>query len=88
MKTSFNPNFLRDVRKTKDKALRERVAAVVEEIEAAKTLADITNVKKLEGYQHLYRIRVGDYRIGVYCESDEVELMRFLHRKDIYRKFP
>jgi mRNA interferase RelE/StbE len=88
MRTLFNPHFVRDLRKTKDKALLERVESVIEEIEAADTLADIRNVKKLKGYEHVYRIRVGNYRIGIYCETDVVELMRFLHRKDIYRSFP
>jgi mRNA interferase RelE/StbE len=42
----------------------------------------------LQDHEHTYRIRVGDYRIGIYYDSDEVQLMRFLHRKEIYRKFP
>ena len=88
MKTLFNPNFVRDLRKTKDQTLHDRVESVIEEIEVAETLADITNVKKLKGHAHLYRIRVGNYRIGVYVEKDEVHLMRFLHRKEIYRQFP
>ena len=88
MKVSFNPNFARDLKDLKDKALHERVAAVIKEIEAADKLADIPNVKKIKGYRHVYRIRIGNYRMGIYCESDEVELVRILHRKDIYRKFP
>ena len=88
MKTSFNPNFQRDVRKTKDKALRTKLAAVIREIEAADTLADVSNIKKLTGYRNVYRVRVGKYRVGLYCENNEVELVRFLPRKDIYHKFP
>ena len=88
MRPLFNPHFVRDLRKTKDKALLERVESVIQEIEDAATLADIKHVKKLKGYDHAYRIRVGNYRIGIYCETDVVELARFLHRKDIYRSFP
>jgi mRNA interferase RelE/StbE len=88
MRTLFNPHFVRDLRKTKDKALLTRVESVIEEIEGADTLADIRHVKKLVGYDHAYRIRVGNYRIGIYCETDVVELARSLHRRDIYRSFP
>jgi mRNA interferase RelE/StbE len=88
MKTSFNPNFKRDVRKTKDKLLRALLAAVIREIEAADTLADVSNIKKLTGYTNVYRVRVGRFRLGLYCENNEVELVRFLPRKDIYHKFP
>ncbi len=35
-----------------------------------------------------YRIRVGDYRIGVEVVGDEILFVRILHRKDIYRYFP
>ena len=35
-----------------------------------------------------YRIRIGDYRIGIKGEGDVIVLMRVMHRKDIYRVFP
>jgi mRNA interferase RelE/StbE len=48
------------------------------------------NVKKLKGYQEYYRLRVGQYRVGIRIDSVHhiVEFCRVLHRKDIYRKFP
>jgi mRNA-degrading endonuclease RelE of RelBE toxin-antitoxin system len=46
MKVAFNPNFVKDLRKL-DKALQERVAAAIKGIEAAETLSDIPNVKKI-----------------------------------------
>lgn len=46
--------------------------------------------QKLVGYQTHYKIRVCDYRIGVYIDVDLhfVEFQRVLHRRDIYRRFP
>ncbi len=35
-----------------------------------------------------YRIKIGDYRIGIFVESKVVEMARFVHRKDIYKVFP
>jgi mRNA interferase RelE/StbE len=35
-----------------------------------------------------YRIRLGDYRVGLKIENNTVCFVRFLHRKDIYRYFP
>jgi mRNA interferase RelE/StbE len=45
---------------------------------------------KLSGYQTFYKIRVGDFRIGLHINDKEhlVEFQRVLHRRDIYRKFP
>ncbi|HEY4721787.1 MAG TPA: type II toxin-antitoxin system RelE/ParE family toxin [Anaerolineae bacterium] len=48
----------------------------------------MANIKKLQGGTNYYRIRVGDYRVGLVVESDTVTFVRFLHRKDIYRYFP
>ena len=46
--------------------------------------------QKLSGYQTFYKIRVGDYRIGLHIDSAEqlIEFERVLHRRDIYREFP
>ena len=44
-------------------------------------------VQKLKGEEHLYRIRVGDYRL-VYKIRDSILLILILkigHRKEIYR---
>jgi len=51
-------------------------------------LSDIQNLKKMQGYDTFYRIRLGDYRIGIEVAADQVILVRILHRKDIYRYFP
>ncbi|MEH1829111.1 MAG: type II toxin-antitoxin system RelE/ParE family toxin [Nostoc sp.] len=45
------------------------------------------NLKKLQGYENAYRIRVGDYRIGIIFDGETVLFQRVLHRKDIYRYF-
>lgn len=46
--------------------------------------------QKLVGHQSYYKIRVGDYRIGLYINSGEqnIEFQRVLHRREIYRRFP
>lgn len=43
---------------------------------------------KLKGFDHEYRLRVGDYRIRYLIEDGEkrVVILHCLHRKDIYRK--
>ena len=45
-------------------------------------------MKKLSGASGFYRIRVGDYRVGIAVEDETVEFVRVLHRRDIYRAFP
>ncbi|WP_079720471.1 type II toxin-antitoxin system RelE family toxin [Salegentibacter holothuriorum] len=46
-------------------------------------------IKKLKGFKDFYRIRIGDYRLGVKKLTDqEILLVRFLQRKEIYKYFP
>ena len=42
----------------------------------------------MKGFKNFYRIRVGDYRIGISLERGVVTFLAFAHRKDIYKKFP
>ncbi|MBF0564522.1 MAG: type II toxin-antitoxin system RelE/ParE family toxin [Nitrospirae bacterium] len=47
-----------------------------------------SKISKMRGYKGFYKIRLGDYRIGVYITSNTFECVRVLHRKEIYRFFP
>jgi len=42
----------------------------------------------MKAYPNRYRIRVGNYRIGIEIQGDKVEIMRVLNRKEFYRYFP
>lgn len=47
-------------------------------------------LEKMTGYTDKYKIRVGDYRIGVTLEKQTKILVcqRIAHRREIYRIFP
>lgn len=88
MKVEFRESFAKDLKGVKDKSLLMRAKEVIEAVEQANSLADIPNLKKLRGGGNYYRMRIGDYRVGVTLESDTVLFVRFLNRKDIYKYFP
>jgi mRNA interferase RelE/StbE len=84
----FRRSFVKDLKKIRQKALRQEVQAVIEQVEQSTTLHDLPNVKHLTSEGPYYRIRIGDYRLGLLVEDDTVTIVRFLHRRDIYRYFP
>ena len=88
MKVAFRQSFARDLKKIKDKRVLEQVKRVIEQVEVANDLHEVSGLAKLGGSGGYYRIRVGDYRIGIVLETDEVEFLRCLHRREIYRYFP
>ncbi len=89
MRTEFRKSFSRDLKRQKrNHPFLNNVKKIIEEVEKAKSINDITNLKNLKGSSEFYRIRFGDYRIGVKIKGDRVIFIRALHRKDIYRYFP
>lgn len=88
MKVGFRESFAKDLKGIKDKALLKKMKEVVEAVEKADALSDVANLKKLKGGGNYFRLRVGDYRLGVALEGDTVVFVRFLNRKDIYKYFP
>lgn len=88
MNILFKASFSKDLRKIKDKELLRRIKDNIELIEQAQSLQEIPNLKKLKGGDNDYRLRVGEYRIGLIVEKDVITLVRCLSRKDIYKYFP
>jgi mRNA interferase RelE/StbE len=88
MRVEFKKSFLKDLKKLKDKQLKELIFDCIVQVEAAQHLGQIRNLKKLTGYDDYFIIRIGDYRIGLKIENEIVFFVVFEHRKDIYKEFP
>lgn len=88
MKYLFERAFEKDFTKLKDKKLAQSIIDIIENITAAQSIRDIKKIKKLSGHTSAYRIRSGEYRIGIFIENNTVIFAAFSHRKDIYKKFP
>jgi len=84
----IDKSFEKDTDKIKDKNLLNTIANYIESFEKIDNIKSIKNIKKLKGSNRFYRIRIGDYRISLELKNETIELVRFLHRKDIYKYFP
>lgn len=88
MRVEFKKSFLKELKKLKNKSLKDAIADCIIHVEAAENITQIKNIKKLTGYDVYYRLKIGDYRIGIKVEGDLVYFVVFEHRKEIYRGFP
>jgi mRNA interferase RelE/StbE len=88
MNIRIDITFEKDLRKIKNKPLDQKVALLIREIITAESLTEIRNLKQLKGSDIHYRIRLGDYRVGLIVSGKTLILVRILHRKEIYRFFP
>jgi len=80
----FAPRAERDL-KSLDGSIRRRIARRIQ------SLADNPypqGIKKIEGEEELYRLRVGDYRILYQVQRQRVVILvvGIGHRRDIYRR--
>jgi len=89
VKIEFKKSFAKDLKKkAHEKQLFKRIREIIQEVENADSIHAILNLKKLKADGNYYRIRSGDYRIGLIIENDTIYFVRILHRNEIYRYFP
>ena len=88
MTIDYKATFLRDIKKLKDKEQAARLKEIISEIKAVNSISEIKNIRKIEGSPNHYRIKTGDYRIGLVLSGEKIVLVRCLNRKEIYRYFP
>lgn len=87
MKYEYTNAFIKDVKKSSPE-LQSQIRSLIEEIKRVERLAELPNVKKMKGCSNAFRVRLGEYRVGIFIEDNAVVLGRMLHRKEIYRYFP
>ncbi len=87
---SFSIKWKSSAKKELKKIDRTEISKIINEIEKLSKEPYPTNHKKLLGTEHIYRIRVGNYRIIYSVVNDElvIEVIRVRHRKEVYKNFP
>ena len=88
MDIRYHNQFNRDLRRLRNPSLALRVEQAIAELKAAPTIGDVRGVRRMTGAGEHYRIRIGDYRLGITMDGDSAMLRRFLPRSEIYRHFP
>ena len=89
MKLLYGKRFSKDLDAIHHEAkVKKKLLELIEQIKETDSLAYLKGVRKIEGYQNYFRIKVGNYRLGIKLTKKRIELIRFLHRKEIYRRFP
>lgn len=88
MDIEFLRRFLKDVEKLNDQKVLKDIDDVITNCKNAADHSEIRNIKKISGHTQAYRIRKGQFRIGIYIHNNVIEFARVLHRKDMYKYFP
>jgi len=88
-KTEYKKTFLKELSK-----IPTSVRTKIEKIVFKELICDnpykLGLIEKLKGYDNIFKIRVGDLRIGLTHDNNTntITLNRVANRKDIYKMFP
>lgn len=87
-KLEYTKRFLKELAALPVEVQNRVESIVFQELESENPF-ELGYLQKLRGYSDKYKIRVGDYRIGITVEQETNTLIceRIAHRKDIYRIF-
>ena len=89
MNIEYLPSFIKDLKDLRGTPVYQAVYTIAfEEIPEIKDIRDIQSLKKMKGEASAYRIRAGNYRIGIFITATTITFSRVLHRREIYRYFP
>ena len=80
--------FERNIRKVQDKKLALSIQKIIQRLSDSNSLNDISGIKKIKASGNFFRIRIGDYRLGLKLFDSKIYRLCFMHRKDIYKYFP
>lgn len=80
--------FLKDLIALPSNPRKQIEKFVFEELEIISDIREINSLEKLAGQKGFYKIRFGDYRVGLEITKDQFIVHRVMNRKEIYRFFP
>ncbi len=88
MNVEFDKSFAKSLDKVKDVSVAHRLVGLIEQAEKAGSISSLKGIKKMVGFRSYYRIRLGDYRVGVELVDDQTVLFLLIcHQKDMYKRF-
>ena len=90
MKIDFTNLFFKDYNKIQSDNVKDKIKYIIQSLMDTNSLYSSKEfkVKKIQGYKKYYRIKIGNYRLGLKKEENKIIIMRVMHRKDIYKYFP
>ncbi|ATG89582.1 type II toxin-antitoxin system RelE family toxin [Methylomonas koyamae] len=88
MQIEYRKKFLKQLAEL-PASIRPKIEQFVfEDLIKANSVFELGKVEKMQGYDGFYKVRFGDYRVGLIIKDDLVAVATVMHRKEIYKFFP
>jgi mRNA interferase RelE/StbE len=87
MKVELTKRFAKELEKLPRK-IQLNVVDSIENLMEANSFSEIDDFKALSGYTNFYRIKLGQYRVGLFWSGDAFLVERIGVRGDFYKSYP
>ena len=88
MEVEIKKKFLKELSKLPVEYADTIEEFVFDKLPTYNNLSEIEKVEKMTGYKNYFKIRFGDYRVGIKKENQIIIVEIVKHRKEIYKYFP
>jgi mRNA interferase RelE/StbE len=88
MQVEIKKKFLKELSRLPNEYADTIEEFIFDKLPACNNLSEIGKVEKMTGYKNYFKIRFGDYRVGIKKENNIIMIETVKHRKEIYKYFP
>lgn len=88
MTVEYRKKFLKELSRLPAEYAKTIEKFVFDDLPNYSSLSDTGKIEKMTGYKDYFKVRFGNYRVGIKKENDCIILETVKHRKEIYKFFP
>jgi len=88
VKTSYKKKALKELALIPSEFRSPIEIFIFEVLPELNNILESKKIEPLKGYHNFFKVRFGNYRIGLKREGEYIVVERILHRKEIYKYFP
>ena len=88
MEVSYSKKFLKQLAGIPSETRVKIEGFVFNELVSVSSISSLGKVEKMQGYDGFYKVRFGNYRLGLVIENDVITVKTVMHRREIYKFFP
>ena len=88
MEVSYSKKFLKQLAGVPSETRVKIEVFVFNELVSVSSVSSLGKVEKMQGYDGFYKVRFGNYRLGLVIENEVITVKTVMHRREIYKFFP
>ncbi|NOT85895.1 MAG: type II toxin-antitoxin system RelE/ParE family toxin [Methylococcaceae bacterium] len=88
MEVRYSKKFFKQLAEIPSDSRSKIEAFVFSDIVTVTSIAELGKIEKMQGYDGFYKVRFGQYRLGLVIENGVITVKTVMHRREIYKFFP